>query len=67
MKINIWVGKAQPARNVLNFEVRGSALLCHRKHSHTLQQKPVRQDEQLHDDDGQSDIFIEVLNIYIYV
>lgn len=55
------VGKAQPAQNVFNFEVHDSALVSHKKHSHTLQQKPVRQDEQLRDD-GQSDTFVEALN-----
>lgn len=50
------VGKAQPAQNVFN-----CALVSHRKHSHALQQKPVRQDEQLRDD-GQSDTFLEALN-----
>lgn len=54
------VDKAQPAQNVFNFEVRDSALVSHRKLSHTLQQKPVRQDEQLRDD-GKSDTFVEAL------
>lgn len=48
--------KAQPAQNVFNFEVRESAVVSHRKHAHTLQQKAVRQD------DGQSDTFVEALN-----